>query len=358
MGSGDARLVDGRRRGTPAAFAGLHERYATASTTSPCAWSGRTGRGGHHPGRAHPRVRAPAAGPRGAVEAVAVPAHAEPLLRLPARGRPAAIAGRAGPDLPSPQDPYDQSELQRLLEAAIGDLTRRQRRARAQGRPRALAGRGRGMPGLTPGSVEVLLARARRAFRARFEERCIVAGRPSPRRPAASCVCHCCRCPRPPGRVGAPAGARTFRSHAADRRAVPATHGGGRERHRRRARPAGIIKTAVLIAAAAATWAPPSRGHAGRPSSAAAGPASPRSRRGRPWSPSPSTAPSRSPPALATAPRRPPRQPASPAAARPAFAVADRGRGPTPRGARSGSRYRRRSRRSRRRRRYPYGLRH
>ncbi len=84
--------------------------------------------------------------------------------------------------MPSPQDPYEHSELQRLLEAAIGDLTRRQRAALLLKDVHGLSlVEVAACLDLTPGSVEVLLARARRAFRARFEERCTAAGRPLPR---------------------------------------------------------------------------------------------------------------------------------------------------------------------------------
>ena len=100
-------------------------------------------------------------------------------LRGAAR-RPLPVA--TSDDAPAPQDPYDQSELQRLLEAAIGDLTRRQRAALLLKDVHGLSlVEVAACLELTPGSVEVLLARARRAFRARFEERCAAAGRSLPR---------------------------------------------------------------------------------------------------------------------------------------------------------------------------------
>ena len=182
-GSGDARLVDGLRAGTPDAFAGLHERYAT--------------------GIYNLALRVVRHGPD--AEDITQDVLIRAFERLPQdrevllrpwlyrltlnrcydylRGtarRPVPVA--TGNDLPSPQDPYEQSELQRLLEGAIGDLTRRQRAALLLKDVHGLSLVEVGAClELTPGSVEVLLARARRAFRARFEERCIAAGRPLPR---------------------------------------------------------------------------------------------------------------------------------------------------------------------------------
>ena len=181
--SSDARLVDGLRRGTPAAFAGLHERYAT--------------------GIYNLALRVVRHGPD--AEDITQDVLIRAFERLPQdrevllrpwlyrltlnrcydylRGtarRPLPVV--TGEDLPSPQDPYEQSELQRLLEAAIGDLTRRQRAALLLKDVHGLSlVEVAACLDLTPGSVEVLLARARRSFRARYEERCLVAGRPSPR---------------------------------------------------------------------------------------------------------------------------------------------------------------------------------
>jgi hypothetical protein len=98
-------------------------------------------------------------------------------LRWSAR-RP--LAGREH-DQPSPHDPYEQSELQALLETSLGDLTRRQRAAillkDVHGLSLVEVG---ACLDMTPGSVEVLLARARRAFRVSYEARCVAAGRPVP----------------------------------------------------------------------------------------------------------------------------------------------------------------------------------
>ncbi len=182
-GSSDARLIDGLRRGAPAAFAGLHERYAT--------------------GIYNLALRVVRHGPdaEDITQDVLIraferlPQDREVLLRPwlyritlnrcydHLRGssrRPLPVA--EGADAPSSVDPYEQSELQQLLEAAIGDLTRRQRAALLLKDVHGLSlVEVAACLDLTPGSVEVLLARARRAFRASFEERCVAAGRPLPR---------------------------------------------------------------------------------------------------------------------------------------------------------------------------------
>ena len=182
-GSDDARLVDGLRRGAPGAFAGLHERYAVGIYSLAL----RVVR--HGPDaeditqdvllRAFERL------PRDR-EVLLRPwlyrltlNRCYDYLRSSAR-RPLPVA--ASGDGPSPLDPYEQSELQRLLEATIGDLTRRQRAALLLKDVHGLSlVEVAACLDLTPGSVEVLLARARRAFRTRFEERCSAAGRPLPR---------------------------------------------------------------------------------------------------------------------------------------------------------------------------------
>ena len=182
-GSSDARLVDGLRRGAPAAFAGLHERYAT--------------------GIYNLALRVVRHGPdaEDITQDVLIraferlPQDREVLLRpwlyrltlnrcydylRGSSRRPLPVAAAA--DAPSSVDPYEQSELQQLLEAAIGDLTRRQRAALLLKDVHGLSlVEVAACLDLTPGSVEVLLARARRAFRASFEQRCVAAGRPLPR---------------------------------------------------------------------------------------------------------------------------------------------------------------------------------
>jgi len=249
-GSCDARLIEGLRRKTPAAFAGLHDRYAPGIYNLAL----RVVR--HAPDaeditqdvllRAYERL------PQDR-DVVLRPwlyrltlNRCYDYLRTAAR-RPSPVA--PGREAPSPWDPYDQSELQRLLEDTIADLTRRQRAA-------LLLKDVHGLSlvevaeclGLTPGSVEVLLARARRAFRARFEERCLAAGRPLPR--SAGGLAALPLLPLPPGLalppvlpvVLPPAPAFVPPLAAAAGSGIGAALG----------LPASV-KTAVLIAAAAAT---------------------------------------------------------------------------------------------------------
>jgi RNA polymerase sigma factor (sigma-70 family) len=254
-GSGDARLVEGLRRGTPAAFAGLHERYAT--------------------GIYNLALRVVRHGPdaEDITQDVLIraferlPQDREVLLspwlyrltlnrcydylRRSAR-RPLPVA--TGADLPSPQDPYDQSELQRLLEAAIGDLTRRQRAALLLKDVHGLSlVEIAACLDLTPGSVEVLLARARRSFRARYEERCLAAGRPSPR--SSGGLAALPLLPLPTG-LAAPAPPLPFvaPAHVPPAAALcpPLTVAAGSGIGAALGLPASL-KTAVLIAAAAAT---------------------------------------------------------------------------------------------------------
>jgi RNA polymerase sigma factor (sigma-70 family) len=184
--SRDARLVDGLRCGAPDAFAGLHEEYAAGIYTLAL----RMVR--HAPDaeditqdvliRAYERV----------------PRDREVLLRpwlyrltlnccydhLRAAARRRSSSGDAHGaevELVSPVDLFEQSELQRLFEAALGDLTRRQRAALLLKDVHGLSLVEVGAClELTTGSVEVLLARARKAFRASFEGRCPAEGRPAP----------------------------------------------------------------------------------------------------------------------------------------------------------------------------------
>ena len=173
-------------------------------------------------------------------------------LRGSAR-RPLPVA--TGTDLPSPHDPYDQSELQRLLEAAIGDLTSRQRAALLLKDVHGLSlVEVAACLDLTPGSVEVLLARARRAFRARFEERWLA------RRPVAAAMppapwprCGNCRCRRGSPRRPCRCRSRRPRTCRRSRRVrPPLTVAAGSGVGAALGLPASV-KTAVLIAAAAAT---------------------------------------------------------------------------------------------------------
>ncbi len=303
MESSDARLVDGLRRGTPAAFAGLHERYAT--------------------GIYNLALRVVRHGPD--AEDITQDVLIRAFERLPQdrevllrpwlyrltlnrcydylRGtarRPLPIAMDA--DLPSPQDPYDQSELQRLLEAAIGDLTRRQRAALVLKDVHGLSlVEVAACLDLTPGSVEVLLARARRSFRARYEERCLVAGRPSPR--SAGGLLALPLLPLPAAlAASAPPPPLVVPAHVPPAAALfpPLTVAAGSGIGAALGLPASV-KTAVLIAAAAATMgtaeiAVKQAGH--RPPRPAAGVAAVAAQ--APVVAVPSAAPSRSPRALAT----------------------------------------------------------
>jgi len=177
----DARLVEGLRRGAPEAFAGLHEEYAAGIYNLAL----RVVR--HAPDaeditqdvllRAFERL------PRDREVLLRPWLYRLTLnrcydhLRWAAR-RPFAPAEL---DAPSPHDPYEQSELQRLLEASLADLTRRQRAALLLKDVHGLSlVEVAACLDVTPGSVEVLLARARRAFRASFEKRSAAAGRPVP----------------------------------------------------------------------------------------------------------------------------------------------------------------------------------
>jgi RNA polymerase sigma-70 factor (ECF subfamily) len=183
VGSSDARLIDGLRRKKPAAFAGLHERYA------PGIYSLALRVVRHGPDaeditqdvllRAYERL------PQDRDVILRPWLYRLTLnrcydhLRMAARRPSPAAPGR---EAASPLDPYDQSELQQLLEATIDDLTRRQRAALLLKDVHGLSlVEVADCLGLTPGSVEVLLARSRKAFRARFKERCVAAGRPLPR---------------------------------------------------------------------------------------------------------------------------------------------------------------------------------
>ena len=184
VGVADARLVEGLRRGHPDAFAGLHEQYAGGIYNLAL----RVVR--HGPDaeditqdvliRAFERL------PRDR-EVLLRPwlyrltlNRCYDYLRGSARRPVPAAPGR---EMPAPDDPFEQSELQRLLEDTLGDLTRRQRAALLlkDVHGLSLAEVGTCLE-LTPGSVEVLLARARKAFRAAFEDRCRAAGRPLPGR--------------------------------------------------------------------------------------------------------------------------------------------------------------------------------
>jgi RNA polymerase sigma-70 factor (ECF subfamily) len=226
--SADARLVAGLRKRTPDAFASLQQQYAAGIYNLAL----RVMR--HAPDaeditqdvllRAYERL------PRDRDVMLRAWLYRLTLnrcydyLRSAARRPAPAPQGR---EVPSPLDPYEQSELRGLLEATIGDLTRRQRAALLLKDVHGLSlVEVADCLGLTPGSVEVLLARARRAFRARYKERRTAAAslRRRPRRAAAPALA--------PG-AGAAAGAA---GRAACGRVRPAPRGCSGQWYRRRAR--------------------------------------------------------------------------------------------------------------------------
>ena len=127
------RRASGRRAAPPRSRgAGRPARASTppASTTSRSAWSATP-----PTPRTSPRTcsSAPSSACPGTVRCCSAPGStgsrstaATTTCAWSAR-RPLAAA--PGQEAPSPHDPYEQSELQRLLEASLGDLTRRQRAA-------------------------------------------------------------------------------------------------------------------------------------------------------------------------------------------------------------------------------------
>ena len=253
--SRDARLVAGLRGGAPGAFAGLHEQYAAGIYTLAL----RMVR--HAPDaeditqdvliRAYERV------PRDREVLLRPWLYRLTLnccydhLRAAARRRPASGDGHgAEVELASPVDLFEQSELQRLFEAALSDLTRRQRAALLLKDVHGLTLVEVGdCLELTTGSVEVLLARARKAFRASFEARCPAEGRPAPSSaglllglPALPIY------PLPPGLVAPPALPTVLPLPPV----LPPVAGGGLGLGAALGLPASL-KTAALILAAAAT---------------------------------------------------------------------------------------------------------
>ena len=245
----EARLVDGLRRRAPSAFAGLHEEYAAGIYNLAL----RVVRHGQDAEditqdvllRAFERV----------------PADREVLLRpwlyrltlnrcydhLRSARRVSAADVQ---DAPSLLDPFDQSELQRLLERALAALTPRQRAAMLLKDVHGLSlAEVAVCLDLTPGSVEVLLARARTAFRRKYEEECLTVGRPLP---AAVGLAGLSWLPLPAG-IGLTALRFAPPAHVPLPALSPAPPlGGGGGIAAALGLPASI-KTVVMIAAAAAT---------------------------------------------------------------------------------------------------------
>ena len=245
----EARLVDGLRRRAPSAFAGLHEEYAA--------------------GIYNLALRVVRHGPDAeditqdvllrAFERV--PVDREVLLRpwlyrltlnrcydhLRSTRRVSAADVQ---DAPSPLDPFEQSELQRLLERALTALTPRQRAAMLLKDVHGLTLVEVGTClDLTPGSVEVLLARARTTFRRAYEDECAAAGQPSPR--AAVGLAGLLWLPLPAG-LGLGALRFTPPAHVPPAAALPALPLGGGGIVATLGLPASL-KTALMVAAAAAT---------------------------------------------------------------------------------------------------------
>ena len=212
-GSGDARLVDGLRAGTPDAFAGLHERYAT--------------------GIYNLALRVVRHGPD--AEDITQDVLIRAFERLPQdrevmlrpwlyrltlnrcydylRGyRPEARSGRDGE---RPAVAAGSLRAVRVAAAARGCDRRPDpaaaRRAAAQGRPRSLAGGGRGVPGAhagvgrgaarpgtqgLPGEVRGALHRRRpaaAALRRRSRRAAVAAAAGRPGRPRRAAVARACR---------------------------------------------------------------------------------------------------------------------------------------------------------------------
>ena len=94
-------------------------------------------------------------------------------LRTAARRRPADAAGQTGqtPELPAVGDPFEQSELSALFERTLETLTARQQTALLLKDVHGFSTAELAATlNVTPGSAEVLLARARNSFRARFAD--------------------------------------------------------------------------------------------------------------------------------------------------------------------------------------------
>jgi RNA polymerase sigma-70 factor, ECF subfamily len=252
---GDERLVDGLRRRSPEALACLHEEYAAGIYSLAL----RVVR--HAPDaeditqdvllRAFERL------PRDGEVLLRPWLYRLTLNRCYDHLRWTARRPLAPPDreVISPHDPFEQSELQRLLEESLADLTRRQRAALLLKDVHGLSlVEVAACLDLTPGSVEVLLARARRAFRASFDGHSAAVGRPLPR--SAGGLAALPLLPLPPGLAAPPTplpvAALPSLGVAAPLAGPPLAAATGGGIGALLGLPASV-KTAVLIAAAAAT---------------------------------------------------------------------------------------------------------
>jgi RNA polymerase sigma factor (sigma-70 family) len=112
-------------------------------------------------------------------------------LRTAARRRPADQAGQSGqtPELPAVGDPFEQSELGALFERTLETMTARQQTALLLKDVHGFSTAELAATlNVTPGSAEVLLARARNSFRARFADIAGVEARSMPAWIGASLV--------------------------------------------------------------------------------------------------------------------------------------------------------------------------
>jgi RNA polymerase sigma factor (sigma-70 family) len=185
---GEARLVEGLRRGSPDAFAVLHRHYAGGiyNVALHLVRRGEDAEDITHDVliRAFERV----------------PRQREVMLRpwlyrltvnrcydhFRAAKRRAVIGADHRDDAVAPDDPFERAAQGRLFEAALGGLTRRQRLALLLKDVHGLSlVEVAATLDLTPGSAEVLLARSRNAFRSRYRELCRAEGLPAPSATAA-----------------------------------------------------------------------------------------------------------------------------------------------------------------------------
>ena len=259
----DAHLVTGLRQKTPDAFASLHEKYAAGIYSLAL-------RMVRHTSDAEditqdvliraferlPRERRVLLRPwlyrltlNRCYDHFRAAARRQPASDRAGRMRRRDSLGPADAEPVSPLDLFEQAELSRLFEATLNDLTRRQRAALLLKDVHGLSlVEVADCLEVTPGSVEVLLARARRAFRASYEARCLAEGRPMPS--SAKVVALLPGLPlfalppalaSPP--VGLPSLATPLGSPAplvAPPVLVAAAHARGGKWHRRRARPACV----------------------------------------------------------------------------------------------------------------------
>ncbi len=200
---GEARLVEGLRRGSPDAFAVLHRHYAGGiyNVALHLVRRGEDAEDITHDVliRAFERV----------------PRQREVMLRpwlyrltvnrcydhFRAAKRRAVVGADHRDDAVAPDDPFERAAQGRLFAAALRGLTRRQRLALLLKDVHGLSlVEVAATLDLTPGSAEVLLARSRNAFRSRYRELCRAEGLPAPSAMAALAALRALpHVPLPPG---------------------------------------------------------------------------------------------------------------------------------------------------------------